>query len=95
MPGRARPNNYHGGHSIAIVVDRGGGDDRYGEQPPGKWNDRVSWKQDVAYVLDLPREPGDLASYVRRATDAPKDGGQSDGKGSDIGGDDKKKKDGK
>ncbi len=65
VPGRASPNDYHGGHSIAIAVDLGGQWDRYVNAGAEEWNDRVSWKHDVCYVLDLPAAPTQLEDYIR------------------------------
>ena len=62
--GRASPNDYHGGHSFALAIDASGRD-TYGRTQPEVWNDRVSLKEDRAYVLDLPDEGAELRALLR------------------------------
>jgi hypothetical protein len=71
--GRAQPNDYHGGHSFALAVDAGGGDDVYGKLRPEAGNDRVWWKHDRAYVLDLPATPHVLRDLLRTTDDGATD----------------------
>ncbi len=63
-PAHAGSNEYHGGRSFALFVDRGG-DDVYGREVWKAWNDRVFWCDDGAYFLDLPRGAKPPRDYVR------------------------------
>ncbi len=52
LPAKANSNNYHGGHSFALFVDRAGAD-RYHGRDVAQWNGRIFWRHDGAYVFDL------------------------------------------
>jgi len=65
VPAHAASNDYHGGHSFALFVDRGGGDDRYGAADRKLWNDRAFWREEGAYFLDLPKDAKPLRELVR------------------------------
>jgi hypothetical protein len=54
-PGHAASNEYHGGRSFALFVDRGGADVYVGEDA-GEWNDRSAVRDDGAYFVDLPKD---------------------------------------
>jgi hypothetical protein len=64
LPAHAASNEYHGGHSFALFVHRGG-DATYGDEKHDDWHDRVFWRDDGAYFLDLPENPKPLSEYVR------------------------------
>ncbi len=65
LPAKANSNNYHGGRSFALFVDRAGAD-HYRGRADDDWNGRAFWRDDGAYFLDL---DGDrpLAGLVRDA----------------------------
>jgi hypothetical protein len=64
LPAHAASNEYHGGHSFALFVHRGG-DATYGSEKHDDWHDRAFWRDDGAYFLDLPASPKALTEYVR------------------------------
>ncbi|MBI4865268.1 MAG: hypothetical protein HY815_34145, partial [Candidatus Riflebacteria bacterium] len=72
-PGRAGPNEYHGGESLSVFVDVGGGVDRY--DPPGLQNDSVLVSGAVGIFADLagsvPQELTRHGSLKQRVGPAP------------------------
>ncbi len=67
LPGKAKSNTYHGGHSFALFLDFGG-DDRYGNRDVNEWNGRGTLRDDGAYTFDLPAHvPDDLSDLVPAA----------------------------
>jgi hypothetical protein len=64
VPAHARSNEYHGGRSFALFVDRGG-KDTYGLEKPEDWNDRAMTREEGAYFLDLPPSPKAFRDYLR------------------------------
>ncbi len=52
LPAHASSNDYHGGRSFALFVDRAGSD-RYGARAQDEWNGRAWWRDEGAYLLDL------------------------------------------
>ena len=69
LPAKANANNYHGGHSFALFVDRAG-NDTYRGKDSAKWNGRVFWRHDGAYVFDL--IPGTPFDDLRSGPAKPK-----------------------
>jgi hypothetical protein len=63
-PAHAASNEYHGGHSFALFVDRGG-KDVYGAEKLEDANNRVLIRDEGAYSVDLPPEPKAMKDYVR------------------------------
>jgi hypothetical protein len=63
-PAHAASNEYHGGKSFALFVDKGG-KDVYGAEKLGESNNRVFFRDDGAYFIDLPPEPKPMKDYVR------------------------------
>jgi hypothetical protein len=57
-PGLAGPNDYHGGTSLALFVDEGGGADRYRKGE----NDAIFVRDAQGFFVDL---PGDLHAALR------------------------------
>ena len=52
LPAKAGSNDYHGGWSFALFVDRAGRD-HYRGGTGEEWNGRAFWRHDGAYALDL------------------------------------------
>ena len=65
LPAHAGSNEYHGGRSFALFVDRGGGPDAYAAEAAALWNDRVACRDEGAYFLDLPADGRAIPSRFR------------------------------